>query len=229
MGLDVGGKDLRVLGEVNVERITGPSPFGLHGLEGEATKHVLQHGSNAYAVALERLETCLECRCPHDFEEFRLGEWSVCAVVAVGEEVCLARGVIDCYMVVQSCARIGGALLGSPENVFAVQLGFCAGDGEDHDVIAIAVRFLSDPGRLDVMHGVEILEGRYGEFAEPCCSVEGGGEACIRGCMQWGAEVELISDLLNVFGSDGLALLALRCGGGFLLRSSEEGVEVAII
>ena len=51
-GLHVWGQNLGVFREVEVERITGPSSFGLHHLEGYPSEEVLEGGPDPNSVAL---------------------------------------------------------------------------------------------------------------------------------------------------------------------------------
>ena len=57
--LDEWSEDLSVLPEVNQECVTAPSSHDLYSFNGEAMQEVEECGTNAYAVTLEGLQTCL--------------------------------------------------------------------------------------------------------------------------------------------------------------------------
>ena len=83
--LDIWGNDDGVFSQVQLEGVPGPTTFGLHDIEGDASQQILERGSDPDPVPLYRLEVSGARRLRYPIQELCFSECAMCVCGLVGE------------------------------------------------------------------------------------------------------------------------------------------------
>ena len=94
-GLNIWCDDNSVLPKVKLEGIAGPASLGLHDVEGNSPKEVLESRADSDAVSLQGLEAGCASGCSNSLQEFGFGEGAARVLDLVGEKVRVFRGLVD--------------------------------------------------------------------------------------------------------------------------------------
>jgi len=89
--------------QVPKESIAGPSPLNPHHVERDSPQKVLQGGSNANAMALQRIKLCFLCRLCYPFQELSFGQHSMfylgTLLITICKKMMIIGGIIDLEVV----------------------------------------------------------------------------------------------------------------------------------
>ena len=83
--LDIWGDDDSVFSQVQLEGVPGPTTFGLHDIEGDASQQILKHGSDPDPMPLYRLEVSGTCHLCYSIQELCFSECATCVHGLVGK------------------------------------------------------------------------------------------------------------------------------------------------
>ncbi len=119
--MQVRGKDLRVLSEVEVECVRFPSADYFDNFERHTSQKVFEGGTNTDAMTLEVLQMRSVCGFVDAGNESGLSEWAPEArLVKVREERRICTGFVDLYVMLESGERVDSAILGCEVDVFTM-------------------------------------------------------------------------------------------------------------